>query len=428
MAGCEAAHYIANQGVKVRLFEMRPVKKTPVHQSGDLAELVCSNSLKSELEDTAQGLLKKEMRLLDSLLLSCAGEVRVPAGSALAVDRALFSQLVTRKIEALNNQIEVIREEVTEIPDGITIIASGPLTSDLLSASLQKISGQDNLYFFDAVAPSITKESLNPDKIFKASRYGKGSDDYYNCPMNREEYEAFYEKLIEADTVNTQEVDNAMLFEGCMPIELMAGRGLDTIRYGPLRPVGLKIPGQELPPYAVVQLRQEDREGRILGLVGFQTRIKWKDQQRVFRLIPGLEKAEFVRYGVMHRNTYINSPNLLLPTLQFKNNNKLLFAGQITGVEGYMEAAATGIIAGVNAVRVLKKQPAIIPSEVTMIGALLRFISSADNKRFQPMNANFGILPPPETKIKNKKIRYGFYVGRSLGEMRKFSELSLTQL
>lgn len=424
LAGCEAAHYIANQGVKVRLFEMRPVQKTPIHQSGDLAELVCSNSLKSELEDTAQGLLKKEMKMLGSLLLSCADEVRVPAGSALAVDRVLFSQLVTHRISSLEN-IEIIRKEVTEIPDGITIVASGPLTSDQLSASLQNMTGQENLFFFDAVAPSVTKESLDLNKVYKASRYGKGSDDYYNCPMNREEYEAFYKELIEADTVQFNNLDRSMLFEGCMPIELMAQRGKDTIRYGPLRPVGLKIPGQDLLPYAVVQLRQEDREGHILGLVGFQTRIKWKDQERVFRLIPGLEKAEFIRYGVMHRNTYINSPSLLLPTLQFKKNDKLLFAGQITGVEGYMESAATGIIAGINAVRVLRNQTTIFPSQYTMIGALLHFISSADSKRFQPMNANFGILPPPEIQIKDKKARYKYYVGRSMDEMSKFSELLL---
>ncbi|KUG03580.1 trna:m(5)u-54 mtase gid [hydrocarbon metagenome] len=423
LAGSEAAYFIARRGYQVRLYEMRPVKNTPVHQTGDLAELVCSNSLKSELEDTAQGLLKQEMRLLGSLLLSCADEVRVPAGSALAVDRKLFSEMVTERINSMAN-IEIIREEVTEIPaQGIAIIATGPLTSDALAKKLQDLSGKENLYFYDAVAPSITFESIDLDKVFKASRYGKGTDDYYNCPMNREEYDLFYSKLVEADTFQGHSIDKQMVFDGCMPIEVMAGRGIDTMRYGPMRPVGLKAPGSQEQHYAVVQLRQEDKDGQVFGLVGFQTRLKWREQQEVFRLIPGLEKAEFVRYGVMHRNTYINSPLVLQPTLQFKTMPGLLLAGQITGVEGYMESAATGLIAGLNALRILQQEEPVVPSRFTMIGALLDFISNSESKSFQPINANFGILPPLETRIKDKKARYKSYVGRSVREMRKFSEL-----
>ncbi len=425
LAGSEAAYFIASRGWPVRLFEMRPVTNTPVHQTGDLAELVCSNSLKSFLEDTAQGLLKQEMRILGSLLLSCADQVRVPAGSALAVDRKLFSEMVTQKINSMIN-IEIIREEVDQIPSqGITIIATGPLTSDALANKLQELTGEGNLYFYDAIAPSITLESIDLDRVFKASRYGKGSDDYYNCPMNREQYEQFYSKLVEADIFEGHSIDKKTVFDGCMPIEVMAERGIDTMRYGPMRPVGLQRPGSDDKPYAVVQLRQEDKDGQVFGLVGFQTRLKWKQQQEVFRLIPGLEKAEFVRYGVMHRNTYINSPRVLRPTLQFHTMPRLLMAGQITGVEGYMESAATGIIAGLNAVRILNQEEPVIPSKFTMIGSLLDFISNSESKIFQPINANFGILPPLDIRIKDKKARYKCYVGRSIDEMHKFSELFL---
>ncbi len=425
LAGSEAAYLIASRGIPVHLFEMRPVKNTPVHQTGGLAELVCSNSLKSDLEDTAQGLLKQEMRLLGSLLLSCAQEVRVPAGSALAVDRKLFSEKVSEKISKMPN-IEIIREEVTQIPgEGVSIIATGPLTSDTLTNRLQDLTGEGNLYFYDAVAPSITFDSIDLEKVFKASRYGKGSDDYYNCPLNQEEYKAFYNRLIAADTFEGHSIDKQMVFDGCMPIEVMAGRGIDTMRFGPMRPVGLKVPGSGQQPHAVVQLRQEDKEGQVFGLVGFQTRLKWKEQEEVVRLIPGLEKAEFVRHGVMHRNTYINSPRILRPTLQFKNMPRLLLAGQITGVEGYMESAATGLVAALNAIRIFRQEEALIPSKFTMIGALLDFISNCESKRFQPINANFGILPPLETRIKDKKTRYKAYVGRSLSEMHEFSELFL---
>jgi len=423
LAGCEAAHFIASRGLKVLLFEMRPDKKTAVHQTGDLAELVCSNSLKSNLEDTAQGLLKNEMRILGSLLLSCADEVRVPAGSALAVDRGLFGSMVSRKI-AENKNIEIIRQEVRDIShEGVNIIATGPLTSDLLTQKLPELTGQENLYFYDAVAPSIAFDSLDMEKIFKASRYGKGSDDYYNCPLNREEYELFYAKLIEADTFEGHSIDKNMVFEGCMPIEVMAQKGIDTMRYGPMRPVGLINPRTEKRPYAVVQLRQENKEGNVFGLVGFQTRLRWGAQEEVFKLIPGLGKAEFVRHGVMHRNTYINSPQLILPTLQFKTIPRLLFAGQITGVEGYMESAASGIIAGINAVQLLRNKEPLVPPKHSMIGALLEIISNSESKHFQPVNANFGRLPALDRKIKDKKERYKSYVGRSIEEMSKFSEL-----
>jgi methylenetetrahydrofolate--tRNA-(uracil-5-)-methyltransferase len=423
LAGCEAAHYIAARGIKVRLWEMRPQKPTEVHETGYLSELVCSNSLKSELQGTAQGLLKAEMRILGSLLLDCAEQTRVPAGSALAVDRIRFSQLVTQLIEA-NPLIEVIREEVLIIPEGeAVIIATGPLTSEEFWQHLQSITGNDNLYFFDAVAPSVTAASLNLKKIYRASRYGKGSDDYYNCPLQKEEYEYFHEQLVAADIKEGHAIDNIPFFNACTPIEVMARRGKDTLRFGPMRPVGLENPEDDSRPYAVLQLRQEDKEGRIYGLVGFQTRLRWGEQDRIFRLIPGLENAEFIRYGVMHRNSYINSPRLLYSTLQLKDNPQIFFAGQITGVEGYMESAATGIIAGINAVRFLNEQSLITPEPVTMLGSLLTFISSAREENFQPINANFGLLPPLEKHEKNKKLRYEKYSERALNSMMEFSEL-----
>jgi methylenetetrahydrofolate--tRNA-(uracil-5-)-methyltransferase len=407
---------------------MRPVQTTPVHRTSQLAELVCSNSLKSDLEDSAQGLLKREMRTLGSLLLACADETRVPAGSALAVDRDLFAAAVTDRILG-HPLIELVREEITRVPpEGITIIATGPLTSEKFSRELQRLTGEEHLYFFDAIAPSVTAESLNKGKVFKASRYGKGSDDYYNCPMTREEYETFYRELVNADIKEGHSIDRKLFFDSCMPIEVIARRGEDTLRFGPMRPVGLS-PGIDQPkPYAVVQLRQEDVEGRIYGLVGFQTRLRWGEQDRVFRLIPGLEKAEFVRYGVMHRNTYINSPAVLMPTLQFKPDGRILFAGQISGVEGYMESAATGIFAAINALRILAgKSPAVLPA-VTMIGALLQFITQTDPDNFQPVNANFGLLPSLAAPVRDKKNRYAAYVRRSLQEMDKFSELFLKKL
>jgi len=406
---------------------MRPVRNTPVHRSDRLAELVCSNSLKSEIETTAQGLLKTEMRHLGSLLLECAELARVPAGSALAVDRELFAELVSDRMEKQAG-IEIIRQELVRLPeDEISIVATGPLTSDHFAAFMQTLTGEESLYFFDAIAPSLTMESLDMDKVYKASRYGKGGEDYYNCPMDQEEYYHFYQELITADIKEGHGVDHSHYFDACMPVEVMARRGVDTLRYGPMRPVGLNRPDGTR-PYAVVQLRQEDKEGRVFGLVGFQTRIKWGEQNRIFRLIPGLEEAVFVRYGSMHRNTYINSPRLLEATLQMKNHPGVFFAGQITGVEGYMESAATGLLAGINAWRLLKGQQLQVISNHTMIGALVGFITSARPDHFQPVNANFGILPSLKEPVRNKNERYQAYVDRAKLDLHKFSELLLKEL
>lgn len=422
LAGCEAALAAARAGVEVTLWEMRPAQNTPVHRTSYLAELVCSNSLKSEREDTAQGVLKKEMRILGSELLSCADLARVPAGAALAVDRDEFARLVTSRVNS-EKRITLRHEEVTVLPEGICIIATGPLTSGALSAHIQNYTGRENLYFYDAVAPSITLESIDRETVFKASRYNKGSADYYNCPLNREQYEVFYEQLVEADVKEGHSIDRGDFFDGCMPIEVMARRGKDTLRFGPMRPVGLENPDGGERPYAVVQLRQEDREGSIYGLVGFQTRLTWGEQDRVMRLLPGLEKAEFVRYGMMHRNTYINSPRVLGPTLQLREHPQVLLAGQITGVEGYMESAATGILAGINAARLSMGRETLVVDPCTFLGALIKFVTTADADRFQPINANFGILPPLETRIKDKKSRAMALGQRALIKMGEFSEL-----
>jgi len=428
LAGCEAAYYIAESGIKVRLWEMRPGKMTPAHRSGQLAELVCSNSLKSDLIASAQGLLKEEMRKMGSLILKCADQARVPAGSALAVDRELFAALVTSRVDS-HPGIEIIRAEAVHIPDNeITIIATGPLTAEKLFHELSSMTGEENLFFYDAVAPSVTLESLDKDKIFKASRYGKGSDDYYNCPMTREEYETFYNELVEADVSEGHSIDKRLFFNGCMPLEVMGRRGLDTLRFGPMRPVGLIDPRTGKRAWAVVQLRQENQAGTVYGLVGFQTRLKWGEQDRIFRLIPGLEKADFVRYGVMHRNTYINSPRLLQPTLQYKDNPHLLFAGQITGVEGYMESAATGILAGINGVRLSRGQSGLVMNNSTMLGALVAFITDSSHQDFQPINANFGILPVLPNRIRDKKKRYEEYVERSRMHMIEVQEMLGQQL
>jgi methylenetetrahydrofolate--tRNA-(uracil-5-)-methyltransferase len=405
LAGCEAAYHLAEQGIRVRLAEMRPVKMTPVHQTGCLAELVCSNSLKSQDLGTAQGLLKAEMRELGSLLLQCAETARVPAGSALAVDRELFSTRVTDVIRS-HPLIKVVNQEVKALPvSDIAVVATGPLTSESLALAISDVTGEEHLFFYDAVAPIVTAESLNMDKVFRASRYGKGGDDYLNCPFTRDEYERFYAALVEADIHEGHPVDRNLFFESCMPIEVMARRGIESLRFGPMRPVGLASPTGDK-SYAVLQLRQEDQNGTLYSLVGFQTRLRWREQERVFRLIPGLENADFVRYGVMHRNTYINSPRLLEATLQFKVSPNLFFGGQITGCEGYMESAATGILAGINAARMVRGEPLLALPDTTLMGALTLHISSAPGGNFQPMNANFGLLPPLEKKIKIKKARY----------------------
>ncbi len=420
LAGCEAACRLANMGVPVELVEMRPVKQTAAHKTGYLGELVCSNSLKSEDVTTAQGLLKKEMRKLGSLMLMVADQCRVAAGSALAVDRNLMGRLVTETITK-HPLIDVVVEEVKELPESrITVVASGPLTSEALSLFLAQLTGEEHLHFFDAVAPIIATDSIDMSKAYLGSRYGKGEGYYINCPLNKEQYEVFYEALLKADSIPLAGVDEGLYFSACVPIEVMARKGRDTLRFGPMRPVGLPCPETLQEPYAVVQLRYENKEGTMASLVGFQTRMRWGSQEQVLRLIPGLEKAEFLRLGVMHRNTYINSPQVLNATLQFRSRPQLFFAGQLTGVEGYMESAATGIVAGLNAARMfLGQDPAVLPAE-TIMGSLCHYISDPDIRNFQPMNANFGLLPP--LKIRNKRQRNFERAKRSLRKINEFSE------
>ncbi|ARU62446.1 methylenetetrahydrofolate--tRNA-(uracil(54)-C(5))-methyltransferase (FADH(2)-oxidizing) TrmFO [Tumebacillus avium] len=402
LAGSEAAWQIAKRGHRVNLYEMRPVRATDAHKTENFAELVCSNSLRGASLTNAVGLLKEEMRRLDSVIISSADKTAVPAGGALAVDRDVFSGEVTRRVMEHPN-INVIREEVTEIPqDGIVIIASGPLTSPFLSKAILELTGEEYLYFYDAAAPIINKESINFDKAFIASRYDKGEAAYINCPMTEEEYNAFYEALVTAEVVPLKEFEKEIFFEGCMPVEVMAKRGRQTMLFGPLKPVGLPDPRTGKEPFAVVQLRQDNATATLYNMVGFQTHLKWGEQSRVFQMIPGLENAEIVRFGVMHRNTYINSPNFLRQTYQTKTRDNLFFAGQITGVEGYVESAAAGLIAGINASRLLEgKEPLEFPRE-TAIGSLAYYITHTSGKNFQPMNATFGLLPPLEKKIRNK--------------------------
>lgn len=418
LAGVEAAWQIANAGYGVRLNEMKPVKFSPAHKSAGFAELICSNSLKAARIDSAAGLLKEEMRRLGSLLTTCAEASRVPAGGALAVDRDLFSEMATEKIRSHPN-IEVITGEVTDIPEtGVTVIASGPLTSDALAEKITSLCG-GALSFFDAAAPIVTRESLDMEHCFTASRYDKGDDDYINCPMNKEEYEAFYEALVTAERAPIHDFDvmNPKVYEGCMPIEVMAQRGHDTIRFGPLKPVGLRDPRTGRRPWAVVQLRTENKEKTLFNLVGFQTNLKFPEQKRVFGLIPGLRNAEYMRYGVMHRNTFLDSPKLLNADFSLRERPELFFAGQMTGVEGYMESAASGILAGINAVRRLEgKAPLILP-ETTMMGALAGHVAHSESKDFQPMGANFGIFPPIEPHIRDKRARYEAFAGRALDDL-----------
>ena len=418
LAGCEAAMQIANAGILVDLIEMKPLKKTPAHKSDDFAELVCSNSLKAARTDSAAGLLKEEMRKFSSVCLESADKCSVAAGGALAVDRNIFSRFITEKIKSHPN-INVIEDIVTEIPkDAITVIATGPLTDGQLASDISELTGSENLSFYDAAAPIVTRESIDFSKAFFASRYGKGTDDYINCPMNKDEYTAFYNELINAESAILSEFDKPVtVYEGCMPVEILARRGEDSIRFGPLKPVGLKDPRTGHRPWAVVQLRRENADGTLFNIVGFQTNLKFPEQKRVFSLIPGLENAEFMRYGVMHRNSFINSPKLLNKDLSLKQNDNIFFAGQLSGVEGYMESAASGIIAGINAVHKLKgKQPLILP-KFTMIGALLGYITDNTVTNFQPMGANFGILPPLEQHIRDKRERYSALAQRSLEYM-----------
>jgi len=428
LAGSEAAWQAAQHGLKVQLYEMRPSLQTGAHQTHNLAELVCSNSLGSNLPDRASGLLKNEARLLGSMLLECAEEAALPAGGALAVDRELFARLATEKIENHPN-IKVFREEVKEIPSTPTVIASGPLTSPSLSDAIAKLSGEEHLFFFDAIAPVIHADSINMQVAFRASRYGTGEQDegdYINCPFTKEEYYAFVDALLKAERIELRAFEEAIksgvkaghFFEGCLPVEIIAERGLDSLAFGPMRPVGLRHPRTGRRPYAVVQLRQDNLAGSLYNLVGFQTNLKFHEQRRVLRMIPGLENAEFLRYGQMHRNTFIASPKLLRPTLQHRTRDDLFFAGQITGVEGYMGNIATGLLAGVNAARMLNSEPTLILPQTTMLGALCHYVTHADLKDFQPMKANFGILPPLESAQKiGKRERGTAHADRSLADL-----------
>ena len=439
LAGCEAAYQIAKRGIKVKLYEMKPIKYSEAHSNENFAEIVCSNSFKSNLLTNACGLLKEELRRLDSLLIKIADETRVPAGQALAVDREIFSKKVTCELEK-NEFIEIIRKEIVDIEslakEGIVIIATGPLTSEGLAKNIGKITGEDKLYFYDAAAPIVNKDSINFKIAFYGDRYSqekkkdesieewkkrlaiqeKDEQSYINLPMNQDEYEKFWNELVKAEVVTLHEFEKREIFEGCMPVEIMAKRGIDTLRFGPLKPVGFDDPRTGRRPYALVQLRQDNKQASIYNIVGFQTNLKFGEQKRVFQMIPGLEEAEFIKYGVMHRNTYINSSKLLDETYNLKNNNNVYFAGQITGVEGYVESISSVMVVAINAVNQVKgKEEKVIFSENTVIGALSKYISTP-NERFQPMNANFGILPELEgKKIKDKKERYAKLAERSLG-------------
>ncbi len=422
LAGVEAAWQLAERGFKVKLYEMKPVKFSPAHKLPTLGELVCSNSLKAKRIESAAGLLKEEMRVFGSVCMECADKCEVPAGGALAVDRYEFSRLITEKIESHEN-IETIHTEVCEIPEGNVIVAAGPLASDALSDDIARLCG-DGLHFFDAAAPIVTLESINMEKAFTASRYERGGeDDYINCPMNKEEYEAFYEALINAEGASLHSFDKRKdFYEGCMPIEVLASRGKDTMRFGPMKPVGLRDPRTGHRPWAVLQLRKENSNGTMFNLVGFQTNLKFGEQKRVFSMIPALENAEFIRYGVMHRNTFIDSPRLLNGDFSFRSRKNLFFAGQITGVEGYMESAASGIMAGINMARRIKGENTLILPETTMIGALSRYISDATVTDFQPMGANFGVLPAIEPKIRDKKERYAALSERGMNSLKEYLE------
>lgn len=420
LAGSEAAWQLAKRGIKVKLFEMRPTKKSPAHHTDLFAELVCSNSLRGNSLENAVGLLKEEMRRLDSLVLKCADMNAVPAGGALAVDRYGFSGMITKTLTEHPN-IELVRKEVTSIPtDKPAIIATGPLTSDAMAKAIKDLTGEAYFYFYDAAAPIVSAESLDFTKVFRASRYDKGEAAYLNCPMDKEEYDRFYEELVKAERVPLKEFEKEIYFEGCMPVEEMASRGYRTLLFGPLKPVGLIDPRTGKRPYAVVQLRQEDMNGKLFNIVGFQTHLKWNDQKRVFGMIPGLENAEFVRFGVMHRNTFINSPKLLKPSLQLKNQENLFFAGQITGVEGYVESASMGLVAGINMAQKLNGKELLEFPPQTAHGALCHYITTADSDNFQPMNVNFGILPSLEEKIKDKKLRYRTLSERALSAIEEF--------
>ena len=424
MAGSEAAWQVANRGIKVDLYEMRPVKNTPAHKTDLFAELVCSNSLRGAGMENAVGVLKEEMRRLGSVIMEAADATKVPAGGALAVDRKGFSQYITDKVTNHPN-INVIHEELEEIhyeENALTIVASGPLTAGKLAENIGELMGQKYFYFYDAAAPIVTLESVDMTKAWKASRYNKGEAAYINCPMNKEEYLHFWNELVNSEKAETHNFEKEVFFEGCMPVEEMASRGEDTLLFGPLKPVGLENPADGKLPYAVVQLRQDNADGTLYNIVGFQTHLKWGEQKRVFGLIPGLENAEFVRYGVMHRNTFINSPEKMRPTLQFKDNDKLFFAGQMTGVEGYVESASSGLVAGINAARICQGlEPVVFPAE-TAHGSLCHYITTAPAKHFQPMNVNFGIMSPIKERIRDKKQKKMMIAERALRMLEEFKQ------
>ena len=422
LAGSEAAWQAALRGAEVTLYEMRPEKQTPAHKTGGFAELVCSNSLRGAGLENAVGVLKEEMRRLGSLIMTAADATRVPAGGALAVDRHGFSGYITQRIEA-HPQIHVVRTEVQRVPlseDMVTIVASGPLTEGALADDIARRTGGDSLYFYDAAAPIVSLESVDMTKAYRASRYGKGEAAYINCPMTEAEYRAFYEALVTAEKAPTHGFEKEKFFEGCMPVEVMAARGEDTLLYGPLKPVGLEHPVTGVRPFAVVQLRQDNAEGTLYNIVGFQTHLKWPEQRRVFGMIPGLEHAEFLRYGVMHRNTFLNAPRHLLPTYQLRGEERLLFAGQMTGVEGYVESASSGLVAGINAARLARGEAPLVFPETTCHGALAHYITTGEAEHFQPMNVNFGLLPPLPQRIRKKREKKQRLAERALADIETF--------
>jgi methylenetetrahydrofolate--tRNA-(uracil-5-)-methyltransferase len=423
LAGCEAAWQLSRLGLGVDLLEMRPARTTPVHQTADLAELVCSNSLRGNDLDQAAGLLKEEMRRMDSLVVRVADEVRVPAGSALAVDRALFARRITEEVSALPG-VTLRREEVLRIPeDPVTIVATGPLTSEPLAQSLLDFVGRAHLYFYDAVSPVVEADSIDFAKAFRASRYGKGGDDYVNCPLTEPEYRAFYAALTGAESALLHDFDKEHFFEGCLPVEVIGSRGPETLRFGPMKPVGLQDPRTGARPFAVVQLRQDNLAASHYSVVGFQTQLKWSEQKRVFRMVPGLENAEFVRFGMIHRNTYVNAPSTLDPTFEARRRPGLFFAGQMSGVEGYVESAASGLIAGLGAARrALGHEPLAFPED-TALGALGRYIAKSDPENYQPTNIAFGLLPELPARIKDKARRRMAMAHRALESLARFRQL-----
>ena len=423
LAGSEAAWQIAQRGIKVKLYEMRPSTQTEVHHTDMFAELVCSNSLRSNKIDSGPGLLKEELRQLNSLIMYAADKSEVPAGGAQAVNRNEFSSIVTEKLKQHPN-VEIINEEYINFDDeGIIVCASGPLTSQSLFQSIKELTGADTLYFYDAAAPIITAESIDMTKAFWQSRYDKGdSADYLNCPMNAEEYRNFYEAVMNAEWMPTRNFEKEIFFEGCMPIETMAIRGYQTLLFGPMKPVGLIDPKTNKTPFAVVQLRREDKEGLLFNIVGFQTRTRWGDQKKIIETIPALENAEIVRYGVMHRNTFMNGPKILCETGQMKENSRIFFAGQMTGVEGYIESTASGLVAGINAARVMSDKNALIWPRTTAIGSLMNHVGQSPTANFQPMNINFGLFPVAEKKMRNKKERNAYYAERALNDLKAWMD------